>query len=394
MNTTTPESGLVQQALTRLFGAKAARLSERLAPSHWLSYVLILSQSAAVLLVFGHQELPLLSDPSWAIRIIAGMGLFILLATVLAADMAMLRTLQRMPALARNRQRWAWREHALYVAFVLVTEGVTLFVVLSTLDADPAALVSARPLIAPTSAAFGLAIFLRVALVSWTAVQLVVIRSRLPVLLSTLTATGRELVGAHVERKLATLNLDSIHLPAAFRVYATMSRPPRSIPTWLNGWRIRRELAAEAEEARQVEAVVSALEDLELRQRDELLPLLPALEAGSLPDDRPPEPPEPPPPPSGGLPDVPPDAGVSESLAGLTHYTPSLRMLRGRTAVNQARARKVSRAEALWTQARALLDAHPEMSRADLREKLRCRRETANALWARWQAESRRRAAR
>lgn len=265
----TNSSGIVPRLWARLFGEQASRLSERLQPSHWLSYVLILSQSAAVLLVFGHAELPLLASPSWAIRSIAAMGLFVLVATVFAADMALLATLRRIPILARNRQRWALREHMAYTLFVLVTEAVTLGVVLSTLDADPLALISARPLIPPQGFAFHAQIVLRVCLISWSAIQLVIVRGKLPVLLSTLTSTGRELVGAHVEGRLAALDIRDISLPAAFRTYAAMSKPPRRIRTAFNGWLVRRELAQEAEEERQVQNVVSALEDLERRQRSE-----------------------------------------------------------------------------------------------------------------------------
>lgn len=259
------DTGLLPRLLAHLFGAHASRLTEKAAPAHWLSYVLILSQSAAVLLVFGHAELPLLASPMWAVRAIAAMGLFVLVATVFAADMAMLASLKRIPILARNRQRWALREHVAFVFFVLLTEAVTLGVVLSTLDADPLRLISAQPLIPPHGLAFRLQIVLRVALIAWSSLQLVIVRGKLPVLLSTLTATGRELVGAHVERRLATLDIGDIHLPAAFRTYAAMSKPPRRIRTWANGWLADRELAAEAEEERQVNNVVSALEDLERR---------------------------------------------------------------------------------------------------------------------------------
>ena len=268
--------GIFPRLWARLFGSNAARLKERLQPAHWLSYVLIIAQSATVLLVFGHAEIPLLVSASLAVQVIAALAVFVLVASVFAADMAMLATLKRIPALARNRQRWQLREHVAYTVFVLATEAITLAVVLAALDANPTALTATTPLIVPGSALFQAAIALRVLLVSWSAVQLVIVRGRLPVLLSTLTATGREIVGAHVERKLAGLSLDDISLPAAFRTYAAMSKPPRRVPTWYNGWRVRRELAAEAEEVRQVAAVVDALDDLEARSHPVLpVPILP-----------------------------------------------------------------------------------------------------------------------
>lgn len=256
-------SGLVPRAWARLFGSDAARLRERLQPAHWLSYVLIFAQSAAVLLVFGHAEIPLLASALWTVQAIAALGVFVLLASVLAADMAMLATIRRIPNLARNRQRWALREHVFYVAFVLITESITLGVVLATLDANPAALISNAPLIPPDGGWFRAQIVLRVLLVSWTAVQLVIVRGKLPVLLSTLTATGRELVGGHVEQKLSALDISTTDLAAAFRVYAGMSKPPRRVRTWWNGWLVAREMAQEAEESRQVQNVVDALADLD-----------------------------------------------------------------------------------------------------------------------------------
>ena len=266
-------TGLVPRILAHLFGERAGRLTERAAPAHWLSYVLILSQSAAVLLVFGHAELPLLGSPSWAVRAIAAMGLFVLLATVFAADMAMLASLKRIPILARNRQQWALREHLGYVLFVLVTEAVTLGVVLNTLDAQPLALISARPLIPPDSLAFRAQIVLRVTLISWSAIQLVVIRGKLPVLLSTLTNAGKELVGGHVQRQLSALDIAGVALPDTFRLYAAMARPSRRVRTWSNGWLLQREMAAEAEEERQTANVVTALEELE-RRRVQLAPVV------------------------------------------------------------------------------------------------------------------------
>jgi hypothetical protein len=254
--------GIVPRLWARLFGHDAARLKERLQPTHWLSYVLIVAQSATVLLIFGHAEIPLLTTPDWAVRAIAALAVFVLVASVFAADMAMLATLKRMAALARNRQRWQVREHVAYVLFVLITESITLAVVLATLDAAPARLTSPAPLIAPQSPLFGAAIGLRVLLVSWTAIQLVIVRGRLPVLLSTLTATGKEIVGAKVEYLLAQMETDQAPLPALFRIYAAMSQPPRRIRTWWNGWLVRRDAAAEAEEIRQVGSVLDALEHL------------------------------------------------------------------------------------------------------------------------------------
>jgi hypothetical protein len=259
-------SGIVPRLMARVFGERAARLTERLQRVHWLSYLLVVSQSVAVILVLGHAELPLLFDASWAIRALASMGVFVLVATVVSADLALLETLRRVPVLARNRQSGQLREHLAYVLFVLLIEASTYAVVLAVLDSNPRALITSAPLIPNAGPVFVAQVILRAVLVCWTAVQLVIVRGRLPILLSTLTATGKEIVGAHVERRLAGLDIAGISLPAGFRVYAAMSKPPRRIRTWWNGWLVNRELAAEAEEDRQVQNVIGALDDLERRR--------------------------------------------------------------------------------------------------------------------------------
>jgi hypothetical protein len=82
--------GLVPRLLAAVFGERARRLTERATRAHWLSYLLVLSQSIAVVLVLGHAELPLLLGGSWAIRAMASMGVFVLVATVFASDLALL----------------------------------------------------------------------------------------------------------------------------------------------------------------------------------------------------------------------------------------------------------------------------------------------------------------
>lgn len=281
--------GILPRLRALIWGDRAARLTESLTKTHWLSYLLIVSQSIAVVLVLGHAELPLLLTGSWAIRALASMVFFVLIATVFASDLALLETLRRIPVLKRNRQRWQHREHMLYVSFVLLVEASTYALTLAVLDRDPQALFSAKPLIPTSGPIFWSQVILRAALICWTAIQLVVIRQRLPVLLSTLTSTGKEIVGAKVEQQLAELDIAGVTLPDTFRTYAAMARPPRRIPTWWNGWLVRREIAAEAEEQRQVDNVVDALEDLERRRvRAASQPGAPAVRTDEQDNTRPP----------------------------------------------------------------------------------------------------------
>lgn len=264
--TSTEPRGCLPSAIAWLIGPRAERLSEHANRSHWLSYLLIISQSIAVVLVFGHAEVGLLFSPDFAIRLPAMLALFVLIITVIAADLAMLETLTRAPALARNRQTMMLVEHVAYVVFVMAVEGATYGVVLYTLDGDPQALVRNAPLIPTAGAIFLALVGMRVVLICWSAVQLIVVRGKLPVLLSTLMNTGKELVGAHIERQIATMDISHVEMHELFGVYARMAQPPRPIPGLWNllllGWPQRHALAQEAEEERQAAQVREALATL------------------------------------------------------------------------------------------------------------------------------------
>lgn len=260
-----PQSrGFFPSLYTALFGARVKRLTEETNRAHLLSYLLIIAQSVTTVLVFGLTEVTLVLHSSFVIRVIAALFLFILAATVLASDIALLETMRRIPALARNRQNTQMSEHVAYVAFVLLVEGATYAVALWALDSNASLLTSGKPLIPATGWTFALLIILRATLICWSAVQLIIVRSKLPVLLSTLMNTGKEIVGAHVERQLANLDISHLPVQATFGVYAKMAQPPRPIGGFLNmltgGWVVRRALAQEAEEERQAHNVRDALE--------------------------------------------------------------------------------------------------------------------------------------
>jgi hypothetical protein len=261
--TTQPAPGLLPRLRAALFGARTERLQESLHSTHWLSYLLVLTQSIAVVLVLGHAQIPLLFSGSWVVRGIVAAALFVLVASVYAADLAFLATVRRIPTLARNRQTSAHVEHLLYAAFVMLIEGSTYGVVVATLDRDPQALLSPAPLVAANGPLFYALVVGRVVLLCWSTVQLFIVAGKLPPQLTTLMTTGREIVGAHVEKQLAALDLSATTLAGAFRVYAAMSKPPRRVRTWLNGWLVKRDSHREAEEERQAQLVLDALHELD-----------------------------------------------------------------------------------------------------------------------------------
>jgi hypothetical protein len=259
------QQGFFPRLWTKLFGPKTVRLTEDLRAAHWLSYLLVLTQSAAAVLVLGHSELPLLFGSSgWVIQAIVALAVFVLAATVYAADMCLLQTLKRIPVLARNRSGFALWEHVLYVLFVLLVEGSTYAVVMATLDQNPQALLSPAPLFPNDGWLFAAQIGLRAVLVCWTTLQLYIVRRKLPPQLTTLLGKGKEIVGGHVERQLGNLDMSGGNLAAAFNLYAAMSRAPRRARRWWNSWLVRLEEHHEREEERQTGLVVEALQSFEI----------------------------------------------------------------------------------------------------------------------------------
>jgi hypothetical protein len=258
------QQGIFHRARVWLLGERVERLRESITGAHALSYLLVTVQSAAVVLALGHQQLQLVLSGDPAIVLIAALALFLLVASVVAADLCLLATLQRLPVLARNRQTWALLEHLAYLGFVLFVEGSTLALVLAVLDTDPRALVSAAPIIPAAGWLFAVMIAARAVLTCWTAVQLWIVRGKLPPQWSTLLLEARELLGGKAQQVMSGLNLDAAPLAALFDAYAQMSRPPTRMARWWNKGLIAREAVALAREDEQREAVVRALSSFDV----------------------------------------------------------------------------------------------------------------------------------
>jgi len=293
------DRGLLQRAMERVFGRRANLLTEKIANAHWLSYLLIIGQSIATVFVFGRGEVGDLWAPDATIRVMAAMLLFLLGVTVIAADDAMLRSFSRLEALQRNRQYGQWLEHAAYILFVLIVEGATYGVVLIKTESDPTALTSGQPLIPTNGPWFMPLIALRVVLTAWSMIQLAVVHRKLPVLLSTLNNTGKEILGGHLERAIKALRVNHMSIAEMYQTFSGMAQPPRPIPGFWNlltgGWLMRRAMLKEAEEARQAQIVYNGFAAME-RSAQAALPA-PTIEASqdATPDSDPDGP-------SGGVP--------------------------------------------------------------------------------------------
>lgn len=372
------EPGLFPGLRAFLFGRKRGGLSEHSAGAHILSYLLVVVESVTVVLVLGHTLITLLLSSGWVIRAIAAMALFILIASVWAADLALIRSFQRIPALARNRQSFAVLEHVAFILFVMLIEGITYGVVIGTLDTNASALLSAAPIIAPTSPLFAAQIVLRAILLGWTTVQLLIVVNPLPVQLATLLNVGKSIVGAHVERQLEDLDLASVPLAGSFQVYAAMARPPRRTPTLINGWLRRRDDHREREEARQADQVREGLAALDAARH-------PALPAPRTPDDEYPT--------GGGTPvGKTPHAARAEDSGPWSGLRPwedlpplsEVGLNSGAAATGQPVPGNSSQERAMQAYVNVLLNEHPLMSRKKLREELNVRNDAAREYYNVW----------
>jgi hypothetical protein len=124
-------------------------------------------------------------------------------------------------------------------------------------------------------------------LLCWSTVQLFIVAGKLPLQLPTLMTTGREIIGAHVEKQLAALDLSATTLAGALRVYAAMSKPPRRVRTWLNGWLVKRDAQREQEEERQAQLVLDSLHELEGARHVDMLDAGPVLPFEDAPEGLP-----------------------------------------------------------------------------------------------------------
>jgi hypothetical protein len=121
-----PEGGLLGNLRDRFLGRPAHRLMEEEEHVPFLARILTVAQSLAVVLVLGHSEVPLLFGGAPTVRILVAMALSVLIVTVVAADYCLIKTMQRVPVLARRNQ-WisvgAYLAYALFVGLVEISTG-------------------------------------------------------------------------------------------------------------------------------------------------------------------------------------------------------------------------------------------------------------------------------
>jgi hypothetical protein len=247
-----PEGGLLGNLRDRFLGRPTHRLMEEEEHVPFLARILTVAQSLAVVLVLGHTEVPLLFGGPPTVRILVGMALSVLIVTVVAADYCLIKTMQRVPVLARRNQWVLVGAYLAYALFVGLVEISTYAVVLYVLDRDPGALLRPSPLLPTSGLIFIAQVVLRAALIFWTMVQLFLTARKLPVQPNTLTDHSAELLGGKALELIKGLDTEHADLPTIFQAYAA------SVETgvrggaggWLAGWGPLRKRAEANDNAR------------------------------------------------------------------------------------------------------------------------------------------------
>lgn len=268
--TTTPNDGRAVRAWRWLWGQRRKRLTEQEGRMSVSSLLLTISQSIALVLVFGHAEIPWLLSGNPGARLVAVASLSILIITAVAADTTMLKSLRRMSILRRNRQMGMWWEHFCYVGFVVGIEAVTFMTAIYVLDQDPAKLLSPEPLLPAVAIILFVQVGLRAALTAWTYIQSQLVAQKLPPVWETGMALGRELVGGHANEILESLHLENRDIAAVMNAFAQMSKKPKRRPTRWNAKARARDEQYEQELEQERQHVVHALQGLSRNHDDEL----------------------------------------------------------------------------------------------------------------------------
>jgi hypothetical protein len=250
-----PQSGLLRRAWVRLFGMRARQLAEERQPRSWLAYVLMGTQGAALVLVFGHAEIHWLEQRNAVMLAIVGLSLFVLVATAIAAQNCAISCMRRVGVLVRNGAMGSAAEHVAYIVFVLLLEILTYAVAIYVLETNPQALLSDQPIIPFGVAGMVATIVVRAIYIGWTEVQLQIVSRPLPPQWETFLDKGKRIVGGHGENLLEGMRPTSTDMAAVARAYAEMSKPPVRRKAWWNGWLIKRDeeyRAALEEQAKRV----------------------------------------------------------------------------------------------------------------------------------------------
>lgn len=256
---------------TWLFGKKPERLKESEGHSSWIAYLIIIVQSAAMLLVAGRMEVQyVLGDQPLALKVISVMLLTLLLFTVWAADITALKSFLRIWPLLRNRQDSMAVMHVVYVAFVFAVEALTLGIVIYTADSNPQAFISNEPLIDPRTWVFLVLVLGRVLIATWTALQAQIVRQKIEPGMPALLTPVKETLGGKAAQAIAALEIAEDDIPALLEAYAHATRPMPRKRTWLNGWLIRREEEMQEKEDRHRDNLRDALAKVTRNRIDEL----------------------------------------------------------------------------------------------------------------------------
>jgi len=212
--------------LAQRFGARATKLEEREKHAPPLAYLLTGAVSLASILVFAHNDIPVLFSPDIAAQAIALVQVAVIVTAVIVGDMCVVRSYYRLEVLSLRGATGMLIEHIAYMLFVMTVNISTYFTVS---QANIHALLTGAPIIPDQF--LTVEEVARALVVGWTAMQLLITSDKLLVQWSTIMRETAELMGGKAIDWLKSLNIDLGDPVAIFTAYGavvdSMARPRR-----------------------------------------------------------------------------------------------------------------------------------------------------------------------
>jgi hypothetical protein len=265
-------TGLLKRVAVYLLGNRTRELEEEVHRASPLVYVLTLVQSAAVVLVLGHTELLQLfsSGTNFAVKVAVAALLGTVVLTVVAADLTVVRCMNRIGALKRTRSPLLF-EHYAYIAFLFGIEITTLTLLFTAMDRSPASLISTTGAsIIPTSGVFfGIQTVARAVLLGWTSIQLNIVNQPLPRGPDTLDRKMMGMLGGQAVAQLDLYQFGDADLADIVNAYAKVAQLPPRQAHWWNRGAVERENTQRDEQIHHTTEVVAALKNLAHNREEE-----------------------------------------------------------------------------------------------------------------------------
>lgn len=251
----------VSEWLRRAFH-RPARLKAPDEPTSWVGLLLVIVQSAALVLVFGHTEIFRLFAADMKTVAVAAISLFVLVASTFAGDVTVSKVMRRIGPLRRMQEEALAGWLIVYSVFILGVEGCTFAVALWAVEQRPDALFSQTPLLPNSGPLLALQIGLRALMLPLTFVMLQITASRLELGYEVAVVDARARVGGMMRETLAETTLEASSLGDLMAAWGRLNAPmPRKRTRW-NGHAIARDEEYARRLQAQTESIVAAFTQL------------------------------------------------------------------------------------------------------------------------------------